>query len=400
MKHLKIDILLKGGVKMNISELSRLLGCSWPTVKNKVFPKEKTIIKRNSLLDEFKKIIVEKRDKYLCSAKSIYIFIKERGYTGSYELVKKYVKKHKESESKKAVLRILSNPGLQAQIDWKESMKLTNIHGEIIEFNIFLYILPYSKFKYLEVTKDKTQPTLFKCIINAFKYCNNLHPSEIWFDNMKTVVKEHNIKTGETIFNSDFMVFARDVGFTPIACRPYRPQTKGSVENVAKIMDRLKVYNNEIETFEDIIDKVVELNKSLNNELSQATKEKPLDLFLKEKEYLLKISNNDLLEHYRSLQTRKVSNESMIIYSGSKYSVPTIYIGKIVEIDIEDQNLLIYYSKKLITCHTITDNIYNYHKEDLIDIMKSEVYKNKSIEELDKLADERLKSYSNLGKRG
>ena len=217
---------------------------------------------------------------------------------------------------------------------------------------------------------------------------------------MKTVVKEHNIKTGETILNSDFMVFARDVGFTPIACRPYRPQTKDSVENVAKIMDRLKVYNNEIETFEDIIDKVVELNKSLNNELSQATKEKPLDLFLKEKEYLLKISNNDLLEHYRSLQTRKVSNESMIIYSGSKYSVPTIYIGKIVEIDIEDQNLLIYYSKKLITCHTITDNIYNYHKEDLIDIMKSEVYKNKSIEELDKLADERLKSYSNLGKRG
>lgn len=217
---------------------------------------------------------------------------------------------------------------------------------------------------------------------------------------MKTVVNEHDIKTGETIFNKDFLTFSKDIGFTPIACRPYRPQTKGTVENVAKIMDRLKVYNNEIENIEEINDLVIDLNIQLNNEISQATNEKPIVLFEKEKEYLIKINNIDLLRNYESRQTRKVSKDSTITYSGCKYSVPTIYINKIVEIEFDSKKLSIYYNKKFITCHTISNNIYNYHKEDLIDVMKSDVYKNKTYEELEKIADVRLASYDKLGKKG
>jgi transposase len=399
MEQLKINYLMKGGVKMNISELARILSCSWSTAKNKLYPKEKIEIKRKSLLDDYKEIIIEKRDKYLCSAKSIYTFIKERGYQGSYETVKKFVKEYKNSESKKAVLRVLNNPGLQAQVDWKESMKLISKNGEIIEFNIFLYILPYSKYKYIELTENRTQITLFKCIINAFKFCNNSYPDEIWFDNMKTVVKEHNIKTGETIFNNEFLNFSRDIGFKPIACRPYRPQTKGAIENVAKIMDRLKVYNNEIKDLNDINNLIIEMNKSLNEEISQATNKKPIDQFEKEKEYLNKITNFDLLRNYECRYTRKVSKESNINYNGNKYSVPTMYIGKIVEIDFDNQNLLIYYHKNFICKHKITNNLYNYRKEDLIQVMKSDVYKNKSDEEIDKLAEEHLASYQSLGQK-
>lgn len=242
------------------------------------------------------------------------MFIKERGYTGSYETVKNFVKSHKNEQTNKAALRILTTPGVQAQVDWKESMKLITKQGNEIEFNIFLFILPYSKFKYIELTTDRTQITLFKCLINAFKYYNNSIPKEIWFDNMKTVVKNHDIRTGETIFNESFLLFSKDKGFTPMACRPYRPQTKGSVQNVAKLMDRLKVYNNEIENMDEIIDLVNEFNLNLNNELSQATNQKPIDMFQKEKEYLLPIGNIDLLRNYESRQTRKVSIESMITY--------------------------------------------------------------------------------------
>lgn len=400
MEQLKIDLLKKGGVTLNISEIARRLGCSWITAKNKLFPKEGKSTKiKKSILDDYKEIIIEKVDKYSCSAKSVYDFIKSRSYNGSYETVKNFVRNHKQEQSKKAVLRILNNPGLQAQVDWKESMKLISKSGEVIEFNIFLYILPYSKFKYLELTKDRTQITLLKCLVNAFKYCNNSTPEEIWFDNMKTVVNEHDIKTGETIFNKDFLKFSKDVGFTPIACRPYRPQTKGTVENVAKIMDRLKVYNNEVDNIEEIRDIVNDLNIQLNNEISQATNEKPITLFEKEKEYLIKISNADLLRNYENKQTRKVSKESTIIYSGCKYSVPTTFIDKVVEIEFDSKNLSIYYNKKFITCHTISNNIYNYHKEDLMSVMKSDVYKNKTYEELEKIADERLASYDKLGKK-
>ncbi len=137
-----------------------------------------------------------------------------------------------------------------------------------------------------------------------------------------------------------------------------------------------------------------------NQKTSYITLKKKNLLFYLKKEYLIKINNIDLLRNYESRQTRKVSKDSTITYSGCKYSVPTIYINKIVEIEFDSKKLSIYYNKKFITCHTISNNIYNYHKEDLIDVMKSDVYKNKSYEELEKIADARLASYDKLGKKG
>ncbi|MCC4485796.1 Mu transposase domain-containing protein, partial [Limosilactobacillus reuteri] len=70
------------------------------------------------------------------------------------------------------------------------------------------------------------------------------------------------------------------------------------------------------------------LNVQLNNELSQATGEKPNTLWTKEKEYLSPFDKILLLSVIDRDQTRKVSNESMITYKGNKYSVPVKYIGK------------------------------------------------------------------------
>lgn len=41
----------------------------------------------------------------------------------------------------------------------------------------------------------------------------------------------------------------------------------------------------------------------------------------------------------------------MILYNDNKYSLPTAYIGKTVEIKIIDNNLYIYYNKKYINIH-------------------------------------------------
>ena len=66
-------------------------------------------------------------------------------------------------------------------------------------------------------------------MIAAFKYYGGV-PHEILFDNMKTVVDHAKSSFAKTVFNDKFEVFAKDMGFTPIACRPYRPQTKGYVK--------------------------------------------------------------------------------------------------------------------------------------------------------------------------
>ena len=47
----------------------------------------------------------------------------------------------------------------------------------------------------------------------------------------------------------------------PKACVAYRPCTKGKVEVTAKLMNRLKVYSGDIESFDDIKAIAADLNK-------------------------------------------------------------------------------------------------------------------------------------------
>ena len=57
--------------------------------------------------------------------------------------------------------------------------------------------------------------------------------------------------------------------------------------------------------------------------------------------------NYEILENYcLSNKTYKVSNESMIIYQGIKYSVPMQYIGKQITVLDEYNVIHLYYNKQ------------------------------------------------------
>lgn len=157
---------------INKTELARRFGCSINTVNRYMkIQNTNTKLERKctSKLDEYKGIIIEKVDDFCANGISIYNFIKERGYTGSYGIVSKFIKEHKQEEQNKATMRFETTPGFQAQVDWKENFKIINKDGKEFEINIFLMILGYSRYKYIELTLDKTQDTLFECIMHACK---------------------------------------------------------------------------------------------------------------------------------------------------------------------------------------------------------------------------------------
>lgn len=186
--------------------------------------------------------------------------------------------------------------------------------------------------------------------------------------------------------------------FTPIACKPYRPCTKGRIENVAKIMDRLKAYNEEFEDYDDLNNIVKNLNEKLNSdEKSQATGQYPKVLFeQKEKEYLSKV-NLDQFNYSSSRQVRKVSNESMINVNNNKYSVPVEYLGELVEIQIKDDQLYIYYNDELIRQHKLEKQAYRliYNKSDVKEIIKSN-YPSYSDNQIEAMANKRLEGFDIL----
>ena len=181
---------------------------------------------------------------------AVFKFIQKRGYKGKYSNVARFVKEHKDKEIKKATIRFETTKGLQAQVDWKEEITLKTKSGETLKMNIFLMVLGYSRYKSICLTQDRTQDTLFRCMMNACAYFE-ASPHEILFDNMKTVVDRSKSTFTKVEINETFKHFADDSGFKIVTCRPYRPQTKGKVEALAKLMDRLIVYNEEFDTYEE-----------------------------------------------------------------------------------------------------------------------------------------------------
>ena len=194
------------------------------------------------------------------------------------------------------------------------------------------------------------------------------------------------------------MQFSKDAGFKIVTCRPYRPRTKGKVETLAKIMNRLKAFDFEFKDKEDLEKIVKKLNHDLNYaEKSQATNEVPRVLFEKEKEYLIPV-NYEILENYcLQEKTYKVSNESMISYCGSKYSVPIQYVGKQLTVVDEDNVIHLYYNKELIHSYKKDSNFkYNYKEKDYIDILKHSSFNSKTEDEINEFINVNLKSLDRI----
>ena len=247
------------------------------------------------------------------------------------------------------------------------------------------------------MTFDQTQSTLFRCLINSFKYFGGT-TEEILFDNMKTIVDQVKSNYTEIIINSKATQFSKDAGFKIVTCRPYRPRTKGKVETLAKVMNRLKAYDYEFKNKDDLMLTIDQLKHELNyEEKSQATNEIPRVLFEKEKEYLKPV-NYEILENYcLPEKTYKVSNESMITYHGIKYSVPIQYIGKQIYVLEEDNVIHLYYNKFLI--YSYQKNLkwrYNYKESDYIDILKHSSFNTKTDEEINEYINKNLYSLDGI----
>ncbi|MDJ1110600.1 IS21 family transposase, partial [Macrococcus caseolyticus] len=365
------------GIKPNYAELGRQYNCDPRTVKKYYEAgkeneleglKKRKQTKKTSKLDPFKEIIDEKIELG-CTAMAIFKYIEKKGYKGRYTILREYCKNKKLNETKKATIRVETNPGIAAQVDWKEDMIMHDKFGRTYQFNIFLYVLHYSKMKYITLTWDKKQDTLFECLKDAFEYTEGV-PREIWFDNMRTVVDRPRTQYKKVVFNNLFYQFSKDANFEPIACRPYRPQTKGSVESLAKFVEqRLRPYDYEFYDAVELIGLVNNLCQELNyEEISQATDQRPIDVFNYEEKEHLNSFNDSLLNTYIEDECiRIVSKESMVNFRKGKYSVPTKYIGEEVQVIFNDSTdeLLIYFDGELIRRHNLSERKFNYFVEDM-----------------------------------
>ena len=359
MKKNNIDLAALDESDVNLAALGRAYGCDYRTVKAAIkaakCPDRGMASMREppaSKLDPFKAKVLEKIE-IKATAASIYKFIVKLGYKGSYTTLRRYVAEVRGLRERAVTMRFETLPGLQAQVDWKESMTLRMADGTAVTFNVFLMVLGFSRMKYMELTLDRSQATLFRCMCNAFNYFGGC-PTQILFDNMRTVASSPRSAFGPGVINEVFSAFAADCGFEPLLCESFHPYTKGKVEVVAKLADRLRPYDSEFTSTAGLSSIVAELRDDLNAEVCQATGRTPAELHAKEKDHLHERVWEEVLMYFCDRpRTRRVSKDSCVSFEGVKYSVPPKYVGRDVVVKVADGNLYIFYGTLLVRRHEL-----------------------------------------------
>lgn len=72
--------------------------------------------------------------------------------------------------------------------------------------------------------------------------------------------------------------------------------------------------------------------------------------------------------------------------------MPVKYIGQTVICEKEQEELKVYCDQRLIARHPLSDRPFNYRREDVVEIIKSDVFKHLEEDELEAYVDENFQA--------
>ncbi|NFA44204.1 IS21 family transposase [Clostridium botulinum] len=398
-------IMEVNNLKVNKSQIARELGVDPRTVGKYLNGYVKpTTRNRKSKIEAFEPIIKE-----LLSKDSIQVFYYKRilwqylkdnhGLDCAQSSFRRYISNHSEFNeyfnnrkkghiSTTSIMRYETEKGKQAQLDWKENIEFILTTGEIININVFVLILSYSRFRVYKLSLDKTQDVLLSFLDESFETFGGV-PEELLIDNMKTVMDEARTNYSKGKVNNKFQQFANDYGFNVRPCIAGRPNTKAKVEAPMKLLDEIRAYNGTLD-YEGLHTLVSDLNNRINSTCHTSTGKIPILHLEKEKDFLSELPKEQIRNHYKIIITSvKVNRQSMISYKLNQYSVPPEYIGKKLKLQVYDDQLHVYYNTNLVTIHKIQSQKLNYQAEHYAKI--SALTFNKNSYEMIELAKNNLK---------
>jgi transposase len=337
---------------LSIKAISKKTGFDRKTVRKYLnitsVPEPKKRAKKASKLDEYKDYITTKLHEGPYTATRLYREIQERGFTGKYSIVKDFIRKVRPEYGVVAVLRYETKPGVQSQVDWSEFGRI-EIDGKTKKLYCFNMILGYSRMRYIEFTLNIDVTTLIKCHLNAFRYFGGC-TDEILYDNMKQVVIHRALKTPDSTWHSKFEDFYKYCGFIPRLCRPYRPQTKGKIENTIGYVRRDFFLGRNFSSLVDLNNQAIYWLKRVNSSVHGTTHEIPT-----ERHELEELRPIDTMPEYFIIreETRKISTDCYISYLGNQYSVPYQLAGREATLQILDDKFSVIVGGNKICEHDV-----------------------------------------------
>jgi transposase len=327
------DLYHKG---VSISELARRTGRDRKTIRQTVqapdlLPPHKSRQPKVRKIDPYVSYLEQRMAEGVVNARKLYGEILAQGYPGKESQVREFVHDRRPDRPTEACVRFETAPGEQGQVDWGHFGFITH-HGRTCRLYAFVMTLGWSRASYLRFTVSLDTTWFIRCHLHAFAYLGGV-PKRLLYDNLKSVVVWRDAE--EVIhWNPRFLDFADVAGFSLQACQPYRPQTKGKVENGVKYVRGNFWPGLHFQDLDDLNNQALAwLNTIANPRVHGTTGEVPFSRLRAEG---LQPADKALTYDTSVLTSRRSSKDCVISYEGNLYSVPAAYARKTLQVKITE----------------------------------------------------------------
>ena len=308
--------------------------------------RSKKITPRPSKLDPFKRDIVRMLETHPYTATQIFQRICEEGFDGGYSIVKRYVRKVRPPKSP-AFLKLSFAPGECAQVDWG-SYGAVDVGSTRRRLSFFVMVLCYSRMMYVEFTVSQTMEHFLGCHQNAFDFFGSV-PKKIMVDNLKSAVLRRIVGRAP-VLNPKYFDFANHYGFTIEPCNVGKGNEKGRVENGVGYVKKNFLSGLNIPDFSAIGPAARNWVDTIANvRIHGETRQKPLDLFEKERPFFNPLPANPF--DVATVSQVRASSQFRISIDTNRYSVPAEYAGTRLTLKAYPDRLCVYCKDKLIARH-------------------------------------------------
>ena len=299
--------------------------------------------------------------KGVTNSSLIYDRLTESGYTGGLTTIKNYIADHKDliparrqivSPQGNRGRRYSSSPGESYQMDWGFVIVQAS-DGKEYKVACFAMICHHCGERYIEFFPNAKQESLFIGMLHAFAYMGI--PKYILTDNMKSVVIGRD-NAGNPIWQHDYEVFMRTVGFQTKLCKPRHPFTKGKVERLIRFVKDNFIPGRVFHEITDLNYEALRWCTSQNQCYHRA-----VDCIPENKHrnscLLNVVAITETIEIARYLcPARLISFDGFVNYEGRRFGVPYSYTGRVCRIRRDGYILHIYTDdlSKELTTHNVT----------------------------------------------
>ncbi len=267
----------------------------------------------------------------------------------SYQVFRRFVRRHVESKAPRAFLRIEVEPGAEAQVDFGFAGYLPRAIGEPPRKTwVFVMTLSHSRHQYVELVHDQSVTTWLMLHRHAFAFFAGV-PHKIVLDNLKAGIVKASVTDPEV--QRAYCECAEHYGFLISPCVPRTPEHKGKVESGVKYLRRSFLAGRIFLSLEEANAAALHWVLEVAGErVHGTTREVPLDVFAARERAALRPLPDAPFELVEYKQVR-LHPDCHVVFNGSYYSASYRLIGKRLWLRATTQVAQLFHEHQLIRTH-------------------------------------------------